>query len=102
MNSIKCNLCNQNFNNFEKKPLILPKCGHTFCKTCLEARLKSKERYLCPEDEIEYKKIKEVSNLPTNNIILRLIEDSIVKEKPQLCTKHNKVFEYYCLSDNVT
>jgi hypothetical protein len=29
-----CDCCNQLFDAEEKKPMILPLCGHTVCKEC--------------------------------------------------------------------
>lgn len=104
MNNIKCLICNENFNMEEKKPLILPKCGHTFCSACLKTELsKNENNFLCPEDKTEYLNIKEITDLPPNNMILKILSETTEKKEkeiPKTCLKHNKILEYYCLSDN--
>lgn len=32
---IQCSLCKQLYNEGEKIPILLPDCGHSFCKTCI-------------------------------------------------------------------
>lgn len=103
MNNIKCLICNKNFNLQEKKPLILPKCGHTFCSSCLHSLLSKNEKFFCPEEKTEYSNIKKISDLPPNNMILKILQETEQpkkKEKKNICPKHNKILEYYCLSDN--
>ena len=36
MNSLKCPLCCEIFDNDFRLPIILPRCGHTYCKDCLK------------------------------------------------------------------
>ena len=33
---MECELCFENFNRVERLPKIIQKCGHTFCKECIQ------------------------------------------------------------------
>ena len=41
---MKCKICEVNFNNINRLPIVLLVCGHTFCRECI---LKFK-LWLCP------------------------------------------------------
>ena len=44
-----CDNCNNQF-SAARSPLILSRCGHTYCKSCVDLRLLSNEEgKLCPE-----------------------------------------------------
>ena len=38
-----CKICRSPFDLYDALPIILPVCGHTFCKNCLGKQLKKKE-----------------------------------------------------------
>lgn len=38
----KCIICNENFDEKERKPLVLTSCGHSFCKICISNFLSKK------------------------------------------------------------
>ena len=44
----ECLVCLQNYNNVERKPYLLPDCGHTFCASCLSQLYRVNKR-LCPK-----------------------------------------------------
>ena len=47
-----CKICTNPFDLFDKLPLILPYCGHTYCKACLQNLMSTTEtsNITCPED----------------------------------------------------
>lgn len=71
-----CPLCNSNYNTASKIPRLLTKCGHTFCESCLIEKFKenSNIRLECPEDNFVYEDILKITDLPTNIIVLNLIQ----------------------------
>ncbi len=98
-----CTICYQMYNN-ERSPLILTKCGHTFCKECLETIMNhSLKQISCPE----CKQVTEIAenpgkSLPKNRGLLNLIiyqESLNKKEEIPLNKKQNlegeKVFFEY-------
>ena len=54
MNSLKCPLCCEIFDNSNRLPLILPKCGHTYCKDCIKKNFKQENQFQCLSDGITY------------------------------------------------
>lgn len=47
-----CKICQSPFDLSENLPVILPTCGHTYCKQCLERMLRQStlRTIICPED----------------------------------------------------
>ncbi len=90
-----CKLCQENFDLNNNQPLILPKCGHTFCFKCIKNLIKQNPKNLvCPEDRINYLK-PNISNFPVNKDMQRFI----FKQPKKTCKQHNKFLEYFCLTD---
>ncbi|XP_042885224.1 tripartite motif-containing protein 12A-like [Penaeus japonicus] len=44
---LTCAVCRDSYNKDDRKPLILPHCGHTFCKKCLNVESR-KRVFRCP------------------------------------------------------
>lgn len=69
-----CTICYQMYNN-ERSPLILIRCGHTFCKECLDILMNhTKKEIICPE----CKQVTSITenpgkSLPKNRGLLNLI-----------------------------
>ncbi|XP_064103882.1 uncharacterized protein LOC135213700 isoform X2 [Macrobrachium nipponense] len=72
-----CEICTQPYNNQERRPTLLPDCGHTFCKECL---IKSRRRnHSCPTcRKICYT---DIERLPTNYSILDIMNEELEKKK---------------------
>jgi len=63
-----CQCCKNNFNSGKYTPYLL-KCGHFFCKYCLENNYTDEEgKVYCPEDGCIAKNISELRLL--NNLII--------------------------------
>lgn len=63
-----CQCCKNNFNSGKNTPYLL-KCGHFFCKFCLENNYTDEEgKVYCPEDGCMAKNISELRLL--NNLII--------------------------------
>ena len=101
MKHLKCAICNLDFNHSTNKPLILNKCGHTFCLNCIEKKLNLEKKIICPEDKIIYSDYK-ISDFPINNLILNILKpEKNFSEKKKICKSHEKKLEYFCLEDKV-
>lgn len=92
-----CKICGNSFDQEVHRPVILPKCGHTFCATCLTQQLLANgdSSLTCPEDRVRYEQIASVADLPENTSVLGLIKAS----DGRLCPEHKKALEFYCLDD---
>lgn len=63
-----CQCCKNNFNSGKNTPYLL-KCGHFFCKYCLENNYTDEEgKVYCPEDGCMAKNLSELRLL--NNLII--------------------------------
>ena len=100
MNTLKCSICKSDFNHEENKPLILNKCGHTFCLFCIEKKLKKENSIICPEDKILYKDYS-ISDFPINNLIINILKPRKKEKEKKICNLHEKKLEYFCLEDKV-
>ncbi|XP_042885112.1 uncharacterized protein LOC122261506 [Penaeus japonicus] len=69
---LKCNVCLHGFDSNVHKPLLLPKCGHSFCRLCLDTLYKQ-SKTSCPECRKQDALIS-VELLPTNFALLSLAE----------------------------
>lgn len=45
---MRCTVCRRDYNARRRLPLILPSCGHTFCRLCLLELEEEKGRFRCP------------------------------------------------------
>lgn len=93
---MKCQLCRGRFNKERKRPLMLSRCGHTFCAECIYADA-NEGRFFCPQDEIAYDVAGPVK-FPTNHIVLKLISRA---EESTPCGLHDRPRDYFCTRDKI-
>ena len=92
-----CKICFNNYDGSTYLPKILPNCGHTFCKKCLNSILNENIRLPCPVCRYVYKQ--SVDQLPTNLALLELTgKPAAVTE---MCEKHSMKLMAYCEDDLV-
>jgi len=86
-----CQCCKNNFNSGKNTPFLL-KCGHFFCKLCLENNYTDEEgKIYCPEDGCIAKNFSEL-RLLTNLINDRNKEDTLDRNDD---VKINKKLIFY-------
>jgi hypothetical protein len=69
---LKCSICKDHYNENEKTPRLLTKCGHTYCEECLNLMIKENNQIKCHEDDILYED--SINDLPKNMILIKLIK----------------------------
>lgn len=96
----KCKICSNKFDSRLHRPIILPKCGHTYCRKCLLQSYAESSYYsiTCPEDNKKYEDINTINELPENTLILNMMKHDITTK----CKLHLKFVEYFCLNCKVT
>ena len=72
---MECQICYEHFDSKSFIPKILVKCGHSFCKICVERMIKDKITVQCPICR-EITKIGKKESLPTNYSLSEIIEKS--------------------------
>lgn len=91
---MNCQLCQSRFDLFEKVPLLLGDCGHTFCSCCIkEIGVKENGGFTCPVDGIYYQK---PSAFKTNKFIYLQLENSF--SLFQKCLLHQLPKKRKCLT----
>jgi hypothetical protein len=72
-----CPRCKETFDSSMHMPLLLPACGHTFCKACIS----SSGTRTC---FVDGSSIPKFEDLPTNILLLRSSDSSSSSSKPQI------------------
>lgn len=95
---LTCGVCLRAYDIEYRRPILLPKCGHTFCRTCVK-NLELKDSYLCcPFCRQEYRN-QEVDNFPVNfslQIVASLGKTKIKAADPSECPTHGVRYAFWC------
>lgn len=89
---MECQVCFEHFDATSFTPKILVKCGHSFCKICLERILNQKTYIICPICR-ETSKIVKKDSLPTNYSLIQIIEKSISETENKNLLMQYKYFD---------
>lgn len=77
MKHLVCSKCKDYFDLKEKKPYLLPSCGHSLCAKCLLTLInQNSEEIICPEDDEPcdfYDKAKGIESFPVNKAIQKFL-----------------------------
>ena len=83
----KCPLCKILYNEDNRIPRILLKCGHTICSSCILNSINSSAILKCPEDSTEYENISSLESFPINKALIKLLhkisDNKKQKENPK-------------------
>ena len=71
---MECQICFEHFDSTNFVPKVLIKCGHSFCKICLERLLFQRSALNCPVCR-ESTKVNKKENLPTNYSLLETLDN---------------------------
>ncbi|XP_042217008.1 uncharacterized protein LOC121862751 isoform X1 [Homarus americanus] len=88
-----CPLCNDLYDEDKREPVLLPRCGHTFCRPCLSKDSK-KGHFPCPTCRKRHIK-PVVSDLPVQADLLARVE-AYRDSKLGQCQIHNLALSYWC------
>ena len=89
-----CSMCSSKYNTTTILPLLLPSCGHTFCRQCLGKMSCSTMIRCLICSSITYKKL---SKLPVNYALLEVCES---RNKKPVCKEHNLELIAFCFNDD--
>ncbi|XP_064078905.1 uncharacterized protein LOC135196208 isoform X4 [Macrobrachium nipponense] len=71
--SIYCAVCKEKMNRYEKEPVCLPSCGHSFCRECLIGINDAVGRITCPTCRICHQG-QLPQDLPVNWLLLEMLD----------------------------
>ncbi|KAH1187910.1 hypothetical protein KIL84_008100 [Mauremys mutica] len=95
--SVICSICLASFND----PVILIKCGHNFCRSCITQYCTESETspwYLCPQCREPFREGEFQANRELRNVV------EIAKNIPEprgkkVCEKHEELLKLFCEVD---
>lgn len=108
--ALTCTVCFDSFGEGERKPLMLPSCGHTFCKQCVHGIIASenKGQFHCPTCR-RCQPVLSLEDLPVNYALLEVAslapsaapeqgpKEAVVKEEER-CPDHGSRLAFWCSS----
>lgn len=77
---LMCSICIERYHEGKRQPVLLPRCGHSFCRLCV-AMLISGGCIICPTCRTD-QRVDFVERLPTEYTLLAIInaqENSLVR-----------------------
>ncbi|ROT85015.1 hypothetical protein C7M84_021556 [Penaeus vannamei] len=107
--ALTCTVCFDSFGEGERKPLMLPSCGHTFCKQCVHGIIASenKGQFHCPTCR-RCQPVLSLEDLPVNYALLEVAslapsaapeqgpKEAVLKE--ERCPDHGSRLAFWCSS----
>ena len=91
-----CPVCLSSYSADAHAPLVLPSCGHTVCRPCLQSLVKFSSVSKCPV--CKQLNFTEVDSLPTN---YALLEYAGLKAENDRCDTHKLELVAYCCDDDL-
>jgi hypothetical protein len=91
-----CQCCKNSFNSYENVPFLF-KCGHFFCKKCIEENFTDEEGIKCPNDGLiafSINELKLLSNLINDN------NNNNNFNNENLCEIHKEKFSHFVEDSN--
>ncbi|XP_064078898.1 uncharacterized protein LOC135196208 isoform X2 [Macrobrachium nipponense] len=76
--SIYCAVCKEKMNRYEKEPVCLPSCGHSFCRECLIGINDAVGRITCPTCRICHQG-QLPQDLPVNWLLLEMLDKEMLQ-----------------------
>uniref|UniRef100_A0A670HX56 Tripartite motif containing 39 n=1 Tax=Podarcis muralis TaxID=64176 RepID=A0A670HX56_PODMU len=93
-----CPICLESF----RDPVIIPECGHNFCRSCLiQCWGESEGEASCPQcrEILQHRNL--IPNRPLANVLekLRLQGEKETEGKGKICEKHQEPLKLFCKED---
>ncbi|XP_066963982.1 uncharacterized protein [Macrobrachium rosenbergii] len=96
MDDLTCTVCSEVYEGGVREPVVLPLCGHTFCRPCLYNLVDVNPSLKCPTCRKKHKGLS-VTQLPTNFTVLTLASNQKHKQqKCEMCEFHGDPVRMWC------
>ena len=69
---LTCSVCCETYTEKDRNPVVLPRCGHSFCRPCMML-IETGGCVLCPTCRTD-QRIGSVASLPTEYTLLAIIQ----------------------------
>jgi len=94
MEELICSVCRDEYEAVRAVPVVMPLCGHTFCRPCVVLVCHA-GRFECPTCRKGHSSY-DPENLPTNYAVLNLAEDKKNKFRHGSCRQHSNPLDFWC------
>nr|XP_045594695.1 uncharacterized protein LOC123755847 [Procambarus clarkii] len=91
---LTCVVCSELYAAGTREPVVLPSCGHTFCRQCLYGVVESQGALACPTCRSPHPGTP-VQHLPTVFALLNISENFKRSERGG-CREHRSPLEFWC------
>lgn len=95
MEDLTCVICSDEYNTSTVVPVVLPLCGHTFCRSCLESIASRPGGLECPTCRKPHRD-QRPALLPTNFALVNLFDTKNKNKQENKCNTHNDVIQFWC------
>ncbi|KAG7157710.1 Tripartite motif-containing protein 59-like 2 [Homarus americanus] len=92
---LTCALCSELYTSGTREPIVLPLCGHAFCRQCLKSLESDAGILVCPTCRTLHQGAT-VACLPTVFALLNLSENYRKCEEGGQCVHHGSSLEFWC------
>ncbi|KAK8379471.1 hypothetical protein O3P69_019402 [Scylla paramamosain] len=98
--ALTCSVCLKQYDSEFRRPLMLPACGHTFCRSCVKGLACEGVGVVCPCCRREYKDT-DVDNFPINFSVEILASSTKNQQKMKPvsvneCQEHGVRYAFWC------
>lgn len=74
-NYLKCNFCNQLYDDKNRCPRMIHSCGHSICTACMTSFVESQAIVKCPEDHMTVSLVgKSVDDFKLNLVLMNILQ----------------------------
>nr|XP_053655008.1 tripartite motif-containing protein 3-like [Cherax quadricarinatus] len=92
---LTCSVCSEIYSAGSREPVVLPLCGHTFCRQCVHGVTEARDGVLqCPTCRTPHPHTP-LHHLPTVYALLNLSETYRRSERG-VCNEHGSPLEFWC------
>ncbi|XP_066956756.1 neurofilament medium polypeptide-like isoform X2 [Macrobrachium rosenbergii] len=95
---LSCSVCCESYHEKHRQPVLLPRCGHSFCRPCISF-LVQKGNIICPSCRMD-QRVEGADNLPTEFSLLAIsLAQQVTKQ--ETCQEHGVKLSFWCKTCNI-
>ncbi|KAK7013344.1 hypothetical protein SK128_020444, partial [Halocaridina rubra] len=96
---LSCTVCCEPYHEKHRHPVVLPRCGHSFCRPCIAFMVK-KGCIVCPSCRMD-QRVEGADSLPTEFSLLAIsLAQQVTKQES--CANHGVKLSFWCKTCNVS
>ncbi|XP_063883357.1 uncharacterized protein LOC135112661 [Scylla paramamosain] len=92
---LSCSVCCEQYQEKHRHPVVLPRCGHSFCRPCIAFLVKN-GCVICPSCRMD-QRVETADHLPTEFSLLAITNAQKIT-KLEMCSRHDVKLSFWCRS----